>query len=124
MTTPALLLLLLLCASARSELLGRRFQRLFTIGWISVFLAAVAVWRLLWSHRIDMLRDYESVGVRVLQNQVLLVGAGAAIAATCVLGWSKGQRRVRALGLGVLAWAVWLAVGRLRAARRTGPELP
>ena len=128
MTTPALLLLLLLCASARSQLSARRFQRLLTIGWIAVFLTAVGVWRLLWAHRIDMLRDYESVGPRVLDNQTLLVMGGASLAATCVLGWTKafgssdtdklatGSARglptmLRHLGLSALAWLLWLVVG-------------
>ncbi|MCG8424990.1 MAG: hypothetical protein MJE77_44480 [Proteobacteria bacterium] len=111
MATPALLVLLLLCARARGELSARRFHRLLTIGWVAVLFAAIAVWRLLWAHRIDMLRDYQAVGARVVHNQVLLVAVGAAVAATCALSWNTGPRRLGDLWLGILAWLTWLVVG-------------
>lgn len=112
-TTPALLLLLLLCTRARSQLTRRRFRRLLGVSWLAVFLCAVAVWRLLWAHRIDMLRDYEAVGARVLQNQLLLTLGGATLAATCALAWwsAKERQRLRALLPALAAWLIALAVG-------------
>lgn len=113
MITPALLLLLLLCARPRGELTAVRFQRLVSLGWLASLLSAIGVWRLLWAHRIDMLRDYESVGMRVLQNQVVLVLGGAAFAASCALAWAeaKERRQWRVRVLAVLAWLTWLFVG-------------
>ncbi|ACY14992.1 hypothetical protein [Haliangium ochraceum] len=125
--TPALLALLLLAAQPRGALTARRFARLLTLGWLSVLLAAVAVWRLLWAHRIDMLRDYESVGVRVLGNQVAAVLIGATLAAACVALWRAQPRPANSTGTSGAgragatklpawlsagaAWALWLAAG-------------
>lgn len=112
-TTPALLLLFLLCTRPRSQLTRDRFRRALAISWIAVFLSAVGVWRLLWAHRIDMLRDYEAVGARVLQNQLLLTLGAAALAAMCALAWfpTKGRTGWRALLATMLAWLLWLLVG-------------
>jgi hypothetical protein len=119
--TPAVLALLALAALARSSITTRRFARLLALGWLSALWAAISVWRLLWAHRIDMLRDYESVGSRVLANQVAAVLAGAALAATCAalchvdLATPRPTRPARAMARGMLlaalAWLAWLAVG-------------
>ncbi|HWN67853.1 MAG TPA: hypothetical protein VNM90_09440, partial [Haliangium sp.] len=122
--TPAVLALLALAAQARSGISARRFARLLALGWLSALWAAMSVWRLLWAHRIDMLRDYESVGTRVLANQVATVLAGAALAATCAALWVIDRDRdasaqpaqpwrgvARGLLLAALAWLVWLMVG-------------
>lgn len=113
MTTPALLFLLLLCARPRSQISRDRFRRLLALGWIACLFAAIGVWRLLWAHRIDMLRDYESVGPRVLQNQVVLVLGAAALVATGVLAWFERDRRRswRALAGAFGGWLVWLSIG-------------
>ncbi len=117
--TPALLALLALAAQARSNISARRFSRLLTLGWLSVLWAGMSVWRLLWAHRIDMLRDYESVGGRVLANQIAVVLAGAALAATAAALWyadapaPAGRPRTpgRGIAAAVLGWMAWLAVG-------------
>jgi hypothetical protein len=121
--TPAVLALLALAAQARSGISARRFARLLVLGWLSALWAAMSVWRLLWAHRIDMLRDYESVGSRVLANQVAAVLAGAALAATCAALWvmdrdvatSQPARPWRSVARGMilaaLAWLAWLMVG-------------
>jgi hypothetical protein len=123
--TPAVLALLALAAQARSSISARRFARLLVLGWLSALWAAMSVWRLLWAHRIDMLRDYESVGSRVLANQVAAVLAGAALAATCAALWvvdrdrdataAQPARPWRAVARGMLlsglAWLAWLVVG-------------
>ena len=111
LVTPALFLLFFLCAQTRSRVTAQRFARTLALSWFSIFLSAIGVWRLLWSHRIDMLRDYESVGQRVLQNQVLLTLAGATLAATAVLCWTPIRRPLHRMGLALGAWAAWLVLG-------------
>jgi hypothetical protein len=107
---PALVLLFLIAAQPRSEVTSRRFARALALSWLSVFFAGLGVWRLLWAHRIDMLRDYESVGQRVLQNQTFLVLAGATLACAAALSWHGRKQTLRQLGAGAAAWAVWLVL--------------
>ena len=56
--------------------------------------AAIAGWRLLWAHRIDMLRDYQAAGWRVEHNlywiglcAAALARFGPRAARTCRPGW-------------------------------------
>ena len=110
-SAPALLLLALLCAQLRGSMTRERFARCLSLAWLSVFLAALSVWRLLWSHRIDMLRDYESVGERVVANQVLVVATGAAVAGLAVGVWSRRGPFAKRLLLSAFAWLVGLGLG-------------
>jgi hypothetical protein len=111
--TPALLALLVLAARPRGELSRERFARALALGWVGSFVAALGVWRLLWAHRIDMLRDYEAIGSRVVANQTLLVLVAAALAATAVLVIADRPQRRRALPIAAGAWLVTAAAGGL-----------
>ncbi|WP_428261280.1 hypothetical protein [Haliangium sp.] len=117
---PALLALLVLAARRRSALQARRAVPLLALGWLSALWSAASVWRLLWAHRIDMLRDYEAVGARVLANQLAAVLVAAALAATATLLWqapaedAPPERRfphLRRIAWAGLAWLAWLGAG-------------
>jgi hypothetical protein len=111
--TPALLALLVLAARPRGELTRERFARALALGWVGSFVAALGVWRLLWAHRIDMLRDYEAIGSRVIANQTLLVLVAAALAGTAVLVIADRGGRRRALPIAAGAWLVTALAGGL-----------
>src|SRR5262249_10853489 len=78
---PCTLALLLLCMRPRRSLSPRRFMRLASLSWVSAFLGALLVWRLLWAHRIDVMRQFEPIGSLVLQNQAFVALTAAALAA-------------------------------------------
>ncbi len=120
--TPALLALLLCGVRRRGELEAAPIARLMTLAWLSTLWSAASVWRLLWAHRIDMLRDYEAVGGRVLGNQLAAVLVAAALAATAasLLPRAGPSRRRRGptpttswarVGAAAAAWALWLVAG-------------
>jgi hypothetical protein len=110
---PALVFLLVLAARVRSELTRPRVARGLALAWLSSLLAALGVWRLLWAHRLDMMREYESVGERVAGNQLLvLLGAAALAAAAVMLAYDAAARgKPRALAMAALAWAVTVVAG-------------
>ncbi len=94
--------LIALATRRRGSLTAPWFARALVGAWIGVGFAALAVLRLAWAHRIDMLRDLEPIGVRVLANQVTIVAlAGALAARICA-------ERAR---LGVIAWAIVVVGG-------------
>lgn len=112
---PALLGLLLLAGGTAASLTRARLARALTLAWLGVLITALGLWRLLWAHRLDMMRDYDAVGERVIQNEVLLVLAAGTLAAWSALAVFDGERRAR-LGAAVvagLAWVATLAVGAL-----------
>lgn len=110
---PALVFLLVLGARVRSELTRARVARGLALAWLSSLLAALGVWRLLWAHRLDMMREYESIGERVAGNQLLVLLGAAALAAVAVMlaHDAKARATPRALALAALAWGVALVVG-------------
>ncbi|MBT8492791.1 MAG: hypothetical protein KJO07_07000, partial [Deltaproteobacteria bacterium] len=108
MAAPALLWLLGLFAARPSQrLLGRLAPAISFAGW-STCLVAIAVIRLLWAHRLDMLRDYEAVGFRVVDNQLHVVFTGAALAASAAI--MAGARRWR-WPLAACAWSAMIGLG-------------
>ncbi|HUQ07927.1 MAG TPA: hypothetical protein VM261_35775 [Kofleriaceae bacterium] len=110
---PALVFLLVLGARVRSELTRPRVARGLALAWLSSLFAALGVWRLLWAHRLDMMREYESIGDRVAGNQLLvLLGAAALAAAAVMLAYdANGRGNPRALAMGALAWVVAVVAG-------------
>ena len=110
--TPIVLVMLVFAAQVRSRRRMRELAGLCALATLSIFLAVVFVWRLLWAHRIDMLRNFESVGPRVELNLVLVVLVAAALAGTIATTSGQLARRLR-LPAGVLAWLGWLAMGTL-----------
>jgi hypothetical protein len=108
---PALGWLLWLAAERRSRLTRARLADALAAAWVATTLAGLAVWRLVWAHRIDMLRDYESFGWRVVQNQVLVVLVAAALAATFAVRAEPGAPVRRRLLLGAAAWGGALLLG-------------
>jgi len=112
---PALLGLLLLAGGTAAGLTRARLARALTLSWLGVLMAALGVWRLLWAHRLDMMRDYDAVGERVIQNAVLLALVAATLAAWSALAMFDGhrRRRVGAALVAALTWGAALAVGGL-----------
>ncbi|MCE9575606.1 MAG: hypothetical protein K8W52_20815 [Deltaproteobacteria bacterium] len=101
-TTVGLCGLIALATRRRGSLTATRFARALIGAWAGAGFAAIAVLRLAWAHRVDMLRDLEPIGARVLANQVTIVLlAGALAARICA-------ERAR---LGVIAWAIVVAGG-------------
>ena len=110
---PALVFLLVLGARARSEVTRARVARGLVLAWLSTLFAALGVWRLLWAHRLDMMREYESVGERVAGNQVLVLLGAAALAAVAVLAAHDGadRGRPRVLAMAAVAWGLAVLAG-------------
>jgi hypothetical protein len=98
--TVALFALLALAARRRGDVTRARFARALASAWLGVAFAGVAVARLLWAHRIDMMRDFEPVGVRVIGNQVSIVLAAAALAC------ASARDGARATGRALAAWLI------------------
>ncbi len=108
---PALGWLLWLAAERRSRLTRARLADALAASWIALVLAGISAWRLLWAHRIDMLRDHEAFGWRAVQNQVLVVLIAAALAATCASRAEPGAGARRRLVLSLAAWAAIFLLG-------------
>ncbi|HWM85001.1 MAG TPA: hypothetical protein VNO33_04165, partial [Kofleriaceae bacterium] len=108
---PALGWLLWLAAERRSRLTRARLADALAAGWVGLVLAGLSTWRMLWAHRIDMLRDYEAFGWRVVQNQVLVVLAAAALAATCASRAEPDAPAHRRLLLALASWCAALFLG-------------
>lgn len=111
---PALLLMSAL-AWQRREHHDRRLYltRIGGFALVSIALTALSIWRLVWAHRIDMMREYEVVGTRVLQTEWLIVCAGAALSATgaLILCRLRATPRWRALAIGLCGWLAGLTLG-------------
>ena len=110
LAAPAFFALVAFAIRPRSELEPRRFARLMGVAWASTFLAALVVWRLLWAHRLDVMRRFESVGPLVLLNQAFVALAAAALAATVVLAWEQKPSR-RGLMIAMGAWTAFALAG-------------
>ena len=103
--TVALFALVALASRRRGDVTRRRFARALAGAWLGVAFAGVAVARLLWAHRIDMMRDFEPVGARVIGNQVSVVLAAAALAC------ASARDGARATGRALAAWLIVVAGG-------------
>ncbi|HUS67929.1 MAG TPA: hypothetical protein VMZ28_25510, partial [Kofleriaceae bacterium] len=79
---PALAWLLWLAAERSSRLARERLAAALTLAWVSLVLVGVSCVRLLWAHRIDMLRDFEAAGWRTEANVWWIALLGAALAGT------------------------------------------
>lgn len=113
LVAPALVFLLVLGARVRSEITRARVARGLALAWLGSLFAALGVWRLLWAHRLDMMREYEAIGERVAGNQMMLLFAAASLAAAAVLAaHDVAQRgRPRVLVLAALAWGAAVLAG-------------
>jgi hypothetical protein len=124
LVAPAVLLLALLAARARSELTQRALARALSLAWGSVLLAWFAVWRLTWSHRIDMLREFETVGPRVLQNQLLVALAASALAAAAAAQLTAERVTKTRWASALAAWLTWVVVSAIALAGESGMLSP
>jgi hypothetical protein len=107
---PALGWLLWLAAARRSQITRARLADALGFAWVALVFAAIASWRLLWAHRIDMMRDYEATGWRSEHNLYWIGLAAAALAATAASRAQPGLQPGRRLGLAVAAWAMGLGL--------------
>jgi hypothetical protein len=110
---PAIALLLGLTLSRASWRRSALVATALALAVLSAGLAAVLCWRLLWAHRIDLMRDDAVVGWRVFDNQLaaLLVGAALAGLAAAQIATAALLRRAARDGLAMIAWLLWLAAG-------------
>ncbi len=112
---PALILLLALGVAPRRDRRIRGLGRALRMCVLGASLTALCCWRLLWAYRIDMLRELASLGPRLVENQLAVIGIGAALAGNAVLAHealaeaSSGRRAFAA----ALAWTGWLALAAL-----------
>ena len=119
--------LVLLVGLATARRRGRRahvLARTLRLCVLGAGLTALACWRLLWAHRIDMMRELLPAGSRVTGNELAVVAIGAALAGCAILalvgqGGGAGSLARRA-GAAAAAWAGWLAIGWVAA----GPGAP
>ncbi len=100
-----------LLARRRSE--TRRADTVDLLRFAIISVGAIALFsaRLIWSHRIDMLRDWEVSGVRIEGNLVLVVAVFAALSMHACLSVLRGRSRAAIHGLLVFALAAvvgWL----------------
>ncbi|HEY0993597.1 MAG TPA: hypothetical protein VGD80_41370, partial [Kofleriaceae bacterium] len=82
---PPLILLVALVLAARRDRRTRVLGRALRLCMLGASLTALCCWRLLWAHRIDMLRELASVGPRVIDNQLAVIAIGAALAGNAML---------------------------------------
>jgi hypothetical protein len=106
---PLLLLLALMFAPRRgrgARVLGRALRLCVLAGGLT----ALVCWRLLWAHRIDMVR---ALGDRVADNRLAALAIGAAIAGGAVLALDAldGRSLVRRTSAAIAAWLAWLVIG-------------
>ena len=115
---PALAWLLWLAAARRSCISRTRLADALAFAWVAVVFAAIAGWRLLWAHRIDMLRDYQAAGWRVEHNLYWIGLCAAALAATAAARVEPALAAARRIAL---ASGAWLLVMGLTAAAADAP---
>ncbi|HEU5056530.1 MAG TPA: hypothetical protein VFU21_08385 [Kofleriaceae bacterium] len=111
---PALAWLLWLAAARRSSITRARLADALAFAWVAVVFAAIAGWRLLWAHRIDMLRDYQAAGWRVEHNLYWIGLCAAALAGTAAARVEPHLPAARRIALAAGAWL--LAMGLTAAA--------
>jgi hypothetical protein len=107
---PALAWLLWLAAARRSSISRARMADALAFAWVAVVFAAIAGWRLLWAHRIDMLRDYQAAGWRVEHNLYWIGLCAAALAATAAARVEPGLSVARRIALAAGAWLLMMGL--------------
>src|SRR5690606_3006034 len=90
---PALLGLLWLAGGPAAGLTRARLARGLALSWLGVLATALGVGRVLWAHRLDMMRGFHAVGERVIQNQALLLLVAATMAAWTALSARERDQR-------------------------------
>lgn len=104
---PAALLLLGLALARGSRRRTQLVAPAVTLAVLGVALSAVLGWRLLWAHRIDLLREVSLAGWRVADNQLAAWLVGATIAGLCGALLAEHARRGRWISP-IAAWLGWL----------------
>lgn len=112
---PALAWLLWLAAERSSRLARERLASALTLAWVSLVLVGVSCLRLLWAHRIDMLRDFEAAGWRTEANVWWIALLGAALAGTAADRAAPALPRRQRAALAAGAWCLSFAFGALAA---------
>lgn len=112
---PALAWLLWLAADRRSRLTRDRLAAALTTSWVSLVLVGIACVRLLWAHRIDMLRDFEAAGWRTDANVWWIALIAAALAATAADRAATALLPRQRLALAAGAWFLSIVFGALAA---------
>jgi hypothetical protein len=109
---PPLILLVALVFAPRRDRRIRSLGRALRLCVLGAGLTALCSWRLLWAYRIDMLRELASVGPRLVDNQLAVIGIGAALAGNAVLAHEAlaGGPVPRRAFAAMLAWTGWLAI--------------
>jgi hypothetical protein len=107
---PPALLLLLLALARGSRRRTQLVAPVLALAVLGVGLSALLGWRLLWAHRIDLLREVSLASWRVADNQLAawLVGATMAGLGGAIL--AEQSRRGRLLWP-ITCWLLWLAGG-------------
>ncbi len=90
---------------------ARAFGRVLRLAVLGGGLVAIACWRLLWAHRIDM----SDAGMRVDMNMLGVLAIGATLAGNAVLSFDAldGRGWFRRAVLALLGWAAWLVASML-----------
>jgi hypothetical protein len=122
-TTVGLCGLLALATRRRGALTATRCARALVGAWVGVGFAALAVVRLAWAHRIDMLRDLEPLGARVLANQVTIVALAAALAARISAERPRIALAVWAVVVAGGGWVLRFDLAQAWASRAAGAQL-
>ncbi len=107
---PALALLLAISIRRRSQLTRAEIAPAIAHAWVSSLIVLFGLFRLLWAHRIDMLRDYEAVGWRVVQNQLTIALIAAALAASAAVIATAGRRTIVRATVAVGVWVAHLGL--------------
>ncbi len=118
---PALLWLAWLAARRRTHLTRSALASALGFTFVSLVLCGLAAWRLLWAHRIDMLREVEPLGWRTLENQALVALIAATLAATAVDRARPDLPPSRRAALGLAAWLAVRLLGLLVTAGAAPP---
>ncbi|MEO8701762.1 MAG: hypothetical protein ABI867_17075 [Kofleriaceae bacterium] len=107
---PPLLLLVVLMGSPRRARQARALGRALRLAVLGGGMTALACWRLLWAHRIDMASE---TGTRVAANELATVALGAAFAGAAVLALDalEGRSLIRRCTAALIAWTGWLVFG-------------
>jgi hypothetical protein len=104
---PAVLLLIGFAAAVGSRRRARVLGALARVAVVAAGLTALLAWRLLWAHRIDVLRDLDPAGARVAANLLSAALVGASLAGVAVSRLIDGSTLRIAASL--VTWAVWAA---------------
>jgi hypothetical protein len=108
LAAPSVLLLLCFAAAAGSRRRARVMGALARVAVLAAGLTALVAWRLLWAHRIDVLRDLDVDGARVAANVLSAALVGASLAGVAVSRLVDGA--LARVAAALLAWVAWAAV--------------